>query len=207
MGATVDLGNAADASRWVESVAARLSGVDVLYNNAGSAHRGLGTVESVDSEDWDWIIRNELSLAFFPTRAAWPYLKERGGAIINTASVAGMRGDGIFPAGGHNAAKGGIISLTRQHAVEGGPFGIRANSISPGFIETPQGETRRALKKTRPEGEARRALEKLYPIRRLGRVTDIVPLAAFLASDEASWLTGVNIPVDGGITAGWPSVG
>jgi NAD(P)-dependent dehydrogenase (short-subunit alcohol dehydrogenase family) len=198
LGNTVNLANADEATQWVQQAAARLGGIDAVYNNAGSSAQGLGPVEDVTTEAWEFIIAHELSLTFWVTRAAWPFLKKQGGSIINVASVAGIQGDGFFPAGGHNAAKGGVMALTRQHAVEGGPYGIRANSISPGYIVTPQSEAS-------VPADLAKILRDQYPLKRFGAPRDVVALAAFLASDEASWISGTNIPVDGGLTSGRPA--
>jgi NAD(P)-dependent dehydrogenase (short-subunit alcohol dehydrogenase family) len=147
-------------------------------------------------EDWRYTIANELDLIFFATRVAWPHLVAAGGGcIINTASVAGMRGSRETGLLAHAATKGGVIAMTRQMAVEGGPHGIRAVSISPGAVETPGTAAFFA------DPDIRAALISHNVIPRPGLPADVVSLAVFLASDAASWITGSNFVVDGGMTA------
>jgi meso-butanediol dehydrogenase/(S,S)-butanediol dehydrogenase/diacetyl reductase len=149
----------------------------------------------MSDEDWHYTIRNELDLVFFVTRAAWPYLTERGGVIINTASVAGWAGSKATGMVGHSATKGGVLGLTRQLAVEGAPHNIRAVSISPGAIATPATEAMFEV----PEIADHLIAQNLLP--RFGVANDIAPLAAYLASDEASFVTGADFVVDGGMLA------
>jgi len=148
------------------------------------------------AEDWDFSLRNELNLVFYATQAAWPHLVQRGGgSIINTAAIGALRGTASLGASAHAAAKGGVIALTRQFAGEGARHRIRANSISPGAVATP------ALKAL-PRGK----LEELtasYPLGRIGQPEDIAYAALFLASDEASWITGIDLVIDGGLTTMW----
>src|SRR5690606_36524968 len=145
-------------------------------------------------EDWQFTIRNELDLVFYVTRYAWPYLKRQGGVILNTGSIAGMAGSG--PGGaGHAAAKGAVIALTKQLAQEGAEHNIRAVTISPGFVQTP-GTTAHA-----ENPEIREMLIARNIIKRIGQPEDVVALALFLASDEASFITGANYVVDGGRTS------
>ena len=190
----VDLSDADQARRWVEEAAADHGRIDVLYNNA-SAPR-MAPMGEMSLEDWHFTIRNELDLVFFATRFAWPHLAERGGVILNTASTAGVMGSRRVPMVAHAAAKGGVIAMTRQLAVEGAPLGIRAVCLSPGGIETPATERLFADPALRP------LLLEDNLIQRPGRSADVVDLAVFLASDDASYITGANFVVDGGMTAG-----
>lgn len=129
------------------------------------------------------------------THAAWPHLCERGGVILNTASVQGVVG---IPANGgaaHAATKGGVIGITRQLAAEGAPHGIRANSISPGTIATA------ATAQILSDPATLDAVLQPLLIKRLGTPDDVAALALFLVSDEATYITGANFLVDGGLTA------
>jgi meso-butanediol dehydrogenase/(S,S)-butanediol dehydrogenase/diacetyl reductase len=193
--APVDLGDPDAARAWVEAAAAVYGGLDVLFNNA-SAPRFRPLAEMSD-EDWRFTIRNELDLVFYVVSAAWPHLVARGGgSIVNTASIAGMSAMPMRPGSlAHAAAKGAVIALTRELASEGGPRRIRANSISPGTVESPANEAELAVPAIHAEAVGAIMLD------RLGRPGDVAPLALYLASDESSWVTGANFAVDGGYTA------
>lgn len=190
--APVQLTDPHQSAEWVDAAAERHGGIDILYNNA-SAPR-FGSIETFSVEDWDFTLDNELSLVFYATRAAWPHLKARGGGVVlNMGSIAGLRGVEFMPQSAHGAAKAGVINLTKQLAVEGGPEGIRVVCISPGFISTPGTEGLRADgPKILMDNLAR------LPLGRIGQPHDVVNAALFLVSDEASWITGVNLIVDGG---------
>lgn len=189
----VDLGDAAQAKEWVDAAVATYGGIDVLYNNASTQR--FAPIDELSVQDWDFTMRNELSLVFYTTKAAWPHLKARGGgSIINVGSIAAIRGVEFMPQNAHSTAKGGVISLTLQLVVEGGPHGIRANVISPGLTETPNTSPMLAD----PPERMRRVVLDRIPLGRHGQPEDIVNAAIFLASDESSWISGTNIVVDGG---------
>ena len=117
-------------------------------------------------------------------------------SIINTASMSGLRGIAPLGLAAHSAAKGGVIALTRTLAAEGAPDGIRANTISPGFVKSPATD--------KFVGDELRAFQMgMHLIRRPGLGEDIAPLAVYLASDESVWVTGQNYSIDGGVTAGF----
>ncbi len=188
-----DLGDPDQARDWVETAAAAFGRIDVVYNNASAAR--FGTVPDMTVDDWRFTIRNELDLVFFTSKYAWPHLAVRGGVIINVASVAGWkasRGNGLSA---HAATKGAVIAMTRQFAIEGAPAGIRANSISPGFIITP------GTRAFAEDPKIRAGLIAGIPLGRPGEAEDVIGMAAFLASDEASFITGADIIIDGGQTA------
>jgi meso-butanediol dehydrogenase/(S,S)-butanediol dehydrogenase/diacetyl reductase len=188
----VDLGDAAAAAAWVEHGVAAFGGADILYNNASSPR--FGAVDELSIEDWDHTMRNELDLVFYASRAIWPHFKRRGaGVILNVGSIAGIRGVEFMPQNAHGTAKGGVLSLTQQLAAEGGRFGIRAVAVSPGFTVTPQTAW---LVESGPQAFKDNIAR--IPLQRVGQPDDIVNAAVFLASDEASWITGVNLVVDGG---------
>lgn len=189
----VDLGDAAQAAGWVDAAVATHGGIDILYNNA-SAQR-FASLDDLTVADWDFTMRNELSIVFYTVKAAWPHLKAHGGgSIVNTGSIAAMRGVEFMPQNAHSTAKGGVMALTLQLVVEGGPHGIRANVISPGLIETPNTAP---LLADPPERMRRVVLDRI-PLGRHGRPEDVVDAAVFLASDESAWISGANIVVDGG---------
>ncbi len=191
----IDLGDAEASKRWIEEAAACYGGVDVLYNNAASV-RFSGSIPDVPLEDWHYTIRNELDLVFYATKFVWPHLVARGGGvIINTASATGLRANRHLPAAAHAAAKAGVIGLTRQAAAEGGAAGIRVVSISPGPIEGP---ATTAQFQDSPEVYDQIAASLL--LGRWGQPDEIAQVAVFLASNEASFITGANYVVDGGRT-------
>lgn len=188
----VDLGDPEQAAAWVNEAAAVHDGVDILYNNASTQR--FGAITELTPAEWDFTMRNELNLVFYATRAAWPHLVKRGGgAVLNVGSIAALRGVEFTPQNAHGAAKGGVISLTRNLAIEGGPHGIRVNAISPGLIETDN--TRQFIADPNP---ATRAMLARIPLGRHGQPEDIVDAALFLCSDHAAWITGENLVIDGG---------
>ncbi len=193
--AGVDLGDHRAAAQWVDAAAAEHGGLDVLLNNASAIR--FGPVDRLAVEDWLFTVRNELDLVFYAIRAAWPHLVARGGgAIVNIGSIAGTRGAWFMPQNAHGATKGGVLGLTYQLAVEGGPLGIRVNAISPALTRTPA--TEHLL--SDPDSPFDQALARI-PLGRVGEPEDIARAAAFLASPDAAYITGVNLPVDGGTAA------
>jgi NAD(P)-dependent dehydrogenase (short-subunit alcohol dehydrogenase family) len=190
--AGVDLGDPDAAWSWVDEAAAAHDGVDILYNNASTQR--FGPIEELSTDDWDFTIRNELNLVFYACKAVWPHLIARGGgSILNVGSIAGIRGVEFMAQNAHGAAKGGVIALTNQLVAEGGRYNIRANVISPGLIETPN--TRRLIDDPFP------AFQEMYermPLGRHGQPEDIVNAALFLVSDQATWINGAHLVVDGG---------
>jgi NAD(P)-dependent dehydrogenase (short-subunit alcohol dehydrogenase family) len=193
--APVDLGDAKAAAAWVDEAVAVYGGIDVLYNNASTQR--FGALDELSVEDWDFTIRNELDLVYYTVRAAWKHLiANGGGSIINVGSIAGMRAVEFMPQNAHSAAKGAVIALTLQLVAEGGPHGIRANLVSPGMTETPNTS---ALLADPPPALA--SVLARNPLRRHGQPQDVVNAALWLASDEASYINGNNIVVDGGFSA------
>jgi meso-butanediol dehydrogenase/(S,S)-butanediol dehydrogenase/diacetyl reductase len=189
----VDLGDAAQAQAWVDEAVAVHDGIDVLYNNASTQR--FGALDELSIEDWDFTMRNELDIVYYTVRAAWPHLKRHGGgSIINVGSIAAIRGVEFMAQNAHSTAKGGVLALTLQLVVEGGPHRIRANVISPGMTETPNTAP---LLADPPERFKSLVLDRI-PLGRHGQPEDVVNAAIFLASDESSWISGTNIVVDGG---------
>ena len=189
-----DLTDAGAADRLVALAVERFGAIDILYNNASTAW--FGFVGEIEPAAWRDTIGNELDIVFAVSQAAWPHLVASGrGVIINTASVAAHRGSDAFPALAHCAAKGGVLALTRQLAAEGGRHGVRANSISPGPIDSPVTADMFA------DPATREVIVGRMLIKRIGRPEDIASAALFLASDEASWITGIDLNVDGGMMA------
>jgi NAD(P)-dependent dehydrogenase (short-subunit alcohol dehydrogenase family) len=183
----------ADAERAIEIARERYGQVDVLMNNAAISV-GNSALD-IDEPTWDWNFAVVLKGAYHFVRATLPHMRARHqGAIVNIASVNGMLALGEDA---YSAAKAGLISFTQNLAVRYGAEGIRANVIAPGTVRTPIWQQQ--LERT-PDVFER--LTPWYPLGRVGEPEDIARAALFLASDEASWITGVVLPVDGGLTAG-----
>ncbi|MCU1692303.1 MAG: putative short chain dehydrogenase [Frankiales bacterium] len=187
--APVDLGDPTAAAAWVDAAYAAYGRIDVLYNNASACR--FGGIAQLSIEDWQFTMRNEIDLVFYVTKAAWPYLSERGGVVLNTASVAGHGGadSGIA----HTTTKAAVIAMTHCLADAGGPLGIRAVSLSPGPVETP------GTKDIFAAPGMTEAMLAPLKVKRLGQPEDVVKAALFFASDDASWITGADLLVDGGM--------
>ena len=192
--APVDLGDPAQAKEWVDSAAAIHGRVDVVFNNASDPKFAL--MSEMSLEDWHYTIRNELDLVFYVTRFAWPYLSERGGVVISTASISAHISTRDVGMAAHCATKGGILAMSRAFATDGAPHGIRAVTISPGPIKTPA-----AIRDYFHIPGAEEFTIGQLLVDRVGVSEDIAGLAAYLASDEAGFITGVDMLVDGGMTA------
>ncbi|MEU8718640.1 SDR family NAD(P)-dependent oxidoreductase [Streptomyces sp. NPDC048663] len=182
--APVDLADEEQVTAWVDNAAAHFDGIDILYNNAGFSP--AGTFEAKTPEQWYESMRNEVDVVYFPTHAVWRHMKHRGGSIISTGSVTAHQTNGTHLSA-HGIGKGAVASFAPHLAVEGGPFGIRVNTISPGLTRTNQ--TGRFI----TDKDADRT-----PLGRVGTPEDIARVALFLASEDAGFVTGANIVVDGG---------
>lgn len=198
----VDLGDASAVTAWAHAVRERHERIDVLYVNAAATR--FGPLEQVSTDDWHWNFRNEVDVAFFPVRDFWPLLKAsgeagRGPAVILVGSTAGVTGSMTNTRIAHTATKGAVVAMTKQLAAEGAPHGIRVNCVSPGMIRTPATEGDLLA-----EDHPMRTIEASIPLGRLGTPDDIARTALFLASDDAAYVTGTNLMVDGGWSAVLP---
>ena len=189
-----DLTRFEECERLVAFAVAQHGRIDVLFNNAGKARFAFLDDPATTNDFWYQTIDQELTLGFLLTRAAWPELTKRGGTIVNTASTAAWICFEVLGGIAHNAAKGGVLAMTRHLALEGRKHNIRANSISPGVVKTPNNEARFA-----DPAWAAPMLKKLLR-GEPGRPEEIAAVALFLASDESSFVNGADIIADGGMT-------
>ena len=188
-----DVSSPEETRAMVEAARTRFGGLDVLVNNAFAT--SPGRVEDLSDEAWQRTQRVNLDGVFYGTRAALPLLLAQGrGSIVNIASISGLGGDEGL--GAYNAAKAGVINLTRTVALEVASRGVRANAICPGVIDTPALKGVWDLFPERREPTARSV-----PLGRFGMPHEIASVALFLASDDAAYVTGAAIVVDGGLTA------
>jgi len=192
--APVDLATPEGAHDWIEAGVLAFGRIDVLYNNAGALRFAPFGDQPLD--DWYFTIEHELHLPYLCTRAAWPHLQTRGGVIINMGSVAGIRGVKFQPMAAHGVTKAAMISLTNHLTAAGSDYGIRAVCISPGMIHSEATN----LHFDSPDSPIPGLIAQT-PSRRVGAPEEVARLAAFLASDEASYINGANIVIDGGISA------
>jgi 3-oxoacyl-[acyl-carrier protein] reductase len=197
VGIGADVSNTDSAEAAVARAVEELGGIHVLVNNAGITRDNL--LFKMTDEDWDLVIGVHLRGAFLMTRAAQRhFVEQKYGKILNLSSVSalGNRGQANY-----SAAKMGIQGFTRTLGIELGPFGINANAIAPGFIATEMTDATARRLKMEPE-ELRRLNAESNPVRRVGEPADIAAAAAFLCSDEASYITGQTLYVDGGAKLG-----
>lgn len=188
-----DVSDSAQVEALVPGVTAEFGQIDVLVNNAGLTRDNL--LFRMSEEDWDKVVDGNLKSVFLMSRAVQKHMVEqRSGAIVNLSSrsALGNRGQANY-----SAAKAGIQGLTATMAIELGPFGIRVNAVAPGYVATPMTEATAVRLGVTPD-EHQATMAQAVPLRRVGQPTEIASVVAFFASDDASYVTGQTLYVNGG---------
>jgi NAD(P)-dependent dehydrogenase (short-subunit alcohol dehydrogenase family) len=191
-----DVAKSDEVEKAIGQVVSRFGALHVLVNNAGVLH--VGSVEETSEAEWDRLIDVDLKGTFLMSRAALPALrKSGGGSIVNIGSVLGLVA--MKKRAAYAAAKGGVTLLTKAMALDHAHEGIRVNCICPAIVETDL--VQRILSQVPDREAAVRMRTAQIPLGRMGQPEDVASMAAFLASEESSWLTGAAIALDGGLTA------
>ena len=187
---TADVSNKAQVQALVQQVLDSYGGLDVLVNNAGIIRDNL--ISNISEQDWDQVLDVNLKGAFLCCQAVFPTLKQqRSGKIVNIVSRAWL---GSIGQANYTASKGGLVSLTRSLALEFARFQINVNAVAPGLIDTPMTQGMPV--------EGRERLLRMQPTGKMGKVEDIAAAVAFLASEDAEFITGQVLHVDGGKSCG-----
>jgi NAD(P)-dependent dehydrogenase (short-subunit alcohol dehydrogenase family) len=197
-----DVASSVDAAAMVNKGVDTYSRLDVLFNNAG-IWRG-GTILDISEEDWDWTMSVNVKGIYLVSKyALQQMMRQESGSIINAASVAALRGSPMSAA--YNASKGAVLLLTKCMALDFSRYGIRVNCICPGIIDTQMANqllTYRALGDDDRKQALLETYEERHALGRFGQPAEVAKIVLFLASDDASFVTGAAWPVDGGLSAG-----
>ncbi len=192
-----DVTHADQVEKMVQQAVSKFGRIDCLLNNAG-IHISE-TVFEQSEEEWDQLLDINLKGYFLCAKAALPHLVDRRGSIINMSSMVGLVGQSRATA--YAASKGGIIAMTKAMALDLAPEGVRVNCVCPGWVQTPLVEE---WFSQQPDPEqAREYIYSIHPMGRIATVEEVGEAVAFLASDAASFITGIALPVDGGVTLGY----
>ncbi|MFB6181144.1 MAG: SDR family NAD(P)-dependent oxidoreductase [Candidatus Nanohalobium sp.] len=186
-----DVSSYDDVERVVEETVEEFGKLDVLVNNAGIG--SVNNIEEMSIEEYEKTRSIDLDGVMYGCKAATPYLKETEGCIVNIASIYGLVGD--MGATAYNAAKGGVVNLTRSVADDLAQYNVRVNCVCPGYVKTPMTED------IQEDEEFMQHIMTETPMKRMAEPEEISSVVTFVASDEASYITGENIAVDGGWTS------
>lgn len=192
-----DIADPATGAALVDLALSRFGGLDVLVNNAGvfNPKPFLDLTEA----DYDWYLDTILKGKFFTAQAAAKAMKAKGGAIVQTGSIWAIQAIGATPSAAYSAANAGVHAMVRNLAIELAPHRIRINAVAPAVVETPVYNT---FLTDAQVAEVLPTFDAFHPLGRNGQPRDVAEAILFLASDQASWITGTILPVDGGVTAG-----
>ena len=194
----VDVTNADDVARLVSGAVETYGAPDVVVHAAGMTV--LGSLDALSEQEWDLQMNTNLKSMYYMNKVLWPAMARNGGAIVNIGSTASF---GAFPQdAAYVASKGAVLALTKAMALDGAALGIRVNAVCPGFILTPNLQV---YFDGQPDPEAAAAgAASVAPIGRMGMPNDVAGAIAFLASDDAAFITGTSLLVDGGLMAKVP---
>lgn len=186
-----DVSNETELVAAIERCASEYGSLDIMVNNAMAFT--WGSIEEMDTQAWHENFKTSVDGTFWGTKAAMKFMKSNGGSIINLSSICGELGTPWMS--GYSAAKAAVTNFSRAAAAEGAASNIRVNTVIPAVVETP------ATEGMLSNATARKNTERLIPMGRVGQPDELASVIAFLASDEASYVTGVSLPVDGGRAA------
>jgi NAD(P)-dependent dehydrogenase (short-subunit alcohol dehydrogenase family) len=187
-----DVGNPDGAKTMVETCLAQFERIDILINNAGVV--GIGPIETISPQDWEAVLRNNLTTAFLCSQAAYTVMRQqRSGSVVNVSSIAG-RSYSLVAGVHYTASKAALIGFTRQFALEAAPHGIRVNAIAPSQTDTPMLRNGLAQSKKTIDDIA-----KKIPLGRIAQPDEVASVCAFLCSQDASYVTGAVVDINGGL--------
>jgi NAD(P)-dependent dehydrogenase (short-subunit alcohol dehydrogenase family) len=192
-----DIANPATGAALVDAAVSTFGRLDILVNNAG-VFNPKPFLELTEA-DYDWYLDTILKGKFFTAQAAAKAMKDRGGVIVQTGSLWAIQAIGATPSAAYSAANAGVHAMVRNLAIELAPHNIRINAVAPAVVETPVYNTFLSDDQVR---EVLPTFNAFHPLGRNGQPRDVADAILFLASEQASWITGTVLPVDGGVTAG-----
>jgi NAD(P)-dependent dehydrogenase (short-subunit alcohol dehydrogenase family) len=192
-----DIASPQTGAALIEAAVKHFGGLDILVNNAG-VFNPKPFIELTEA-DYDWYLDTILKGKFFTAQAAAKAMKDRGGAIVQTGSMWAIQAIGATPSAAYSAANAGVHAMVRNLAIELAPYNIRINAVAPAVVETPVYNTFLSDEQVR---DVLPTFNAFHPLGRNGQPRDVAEAILFLASEQASWITGTILPVDGGVTAG-----